>query len=453
MEYIPHTERDRRRMLETIGVASVEDLFSDIPEPFRLKTPLNLPPPLTEQEAFSLLDEMASRNRPDRIVLTGAGAYRHYIPAVVGHVTGRSEFYTAYTPYQAEISQGILQAIYEYQTMIAGLTGMQVANASMYDGASAAAEAAVLAAKTLGRSRIVTARSVHPEYRRVLSTYAWANGYDVAEVPFGPDGRVDGKALRDAVDGRTAAVVIQSPNFFGVIEDLSSLEETVHGPGALLVAAFTEALSLGILKPPGYSGADIVAGEGQSFGNPVAYGGPYLGIFAASEKFLRKIPGRLAGATVDLDGNRAFVLTLQTREQHIRRERATSNICSNEALCALAASVYLASLGKNLKKLAELNVRKALYLKDRLLTLPGWKPVFSGPVFNEFVLRCPDPRGANAAMEKEGITGGCEPGRDYPELEGCLLFCATEMLSRSDMDRVVEILAGTRASTASKRKE
>ncbi|PKN35466.1 MAG: aminomethyl-transferring glycine dehydrogenase [Deltaproteobacteria bacterium HGW-Deltaproteobacteria-19] len=442
MEYVPHTERDKRRMLETIGVASVEDLFSDIPESFRLKGSLNLPPPLAEQEAFSLLEELAARNRPGRIVLAGAGAYRHYIPAVVGHVTGRSEFYTAYTPYQAEISQGILQAIYEYQTMIANLTGMQVANASMYDGASAVAEAAVLAAKTLGRNRIVTARSVHPEYRRVLSTYAWANGYDLAEVPFGADGRVDGKALQGAMDGRTAAVILQSPNFFGVIEDLSSLEETVHSAGAFLVAAFTEALSLGILKPPGASGADIVAGEGQSFGNPMAYGGPYLGIFAATGKLLRKIPGRLAGATVDRDGNRAFVLTLQTREQHIRRERATSNICSNEALCALAASVYLVSLGKNLKKLAELNVWKALYLKDRLLSLPGWKRVFSGPEFNEFVLRCPDSRGANALLEKEGIIGGCELGHEYPELEGCLLFCATEMLSRIDMDRVVEILTG-----------
>jgi glycine dehydrogenase subunit 1 len=446
MEYVPHTEQDRLRMLETIGVASVEDLFSDIPEPFRLKTPLNLPPPLAEQEAFSLLKEMASRNRPGRIVLSGAGAYPHYIPAVVGHVTGRSEFYTAYTPYQAEISQGILQAIYEYQTMIAGLTGMKVANASMYDGASAVAEAAVLAAKTLGRNRLVAARSVHPEYRRVLSTYAWANGYDVVEVPFGADGRVDGKALQEAVDERTAAVVIQSPNFFGVIEDLSALEPAVHGPGALLVAGFTEALSLGLLKSPGASGADIVAGEGQSFGNPVAYGGPYLGIFAASEKLLRKIPGRLAGATVDRDGNRAFVLTLQTREQHIRREKATSNICSNEALCALAASVYLASLGKNLKQLAELNVWKALFLKDLLLGLPGWKPVFSGPVFNEFMLRCPDPRRANEALEREGIVGGFELGSEYPELEGCLLFCATEMLSRGDMERAAEILAGARSS-------
>jgi len=444
MEYVPHTDEDKRQMLETIGIADLEDLFADIPEPLRLREPLNLPPPLTEPEAFALLEETAARNRPGRIVLTGAGAYRHYIPAVVGHVTGRSEFYTAYTPYQAEISQGILQAIYEYQTMIANLTGMQVANASMYEGASAMAEAAVLAAKTLGRKRIVAARSIHPEYRRVLSTYAWANGYEVAEVPGGPDGRVDGKTLQEAVDERTAAVILQSPNYFGVIEDLSAAAGVVHRAGALFVAGFTEALSLGILKPAGACGADLVAGEGQSFGNPVSYGGPYLGIFAASEKFLRKIPGRLAGATVDRDGNRGFVLTLQTREQHIRRERATSNICSNEALCALAAAVYLVSLGKNLKHLAELNVWKALYLRDRLLSLPGWKPVFGGPVFNEFVLRCPDPQGVNAALEEEGIVGGRDLGRDYPELEGCLLFCATELLSRKDMDRVAEILAGPR---------
>jgi glycine dehydrogenase subunit 1 len=441
MDYVPHTDEDRRRMLLTIGVADLEDLFTDIPESLQLKQSLNLPPPLTEPEAFALLGEMAARNRPGRIVLTGAGAYRHHVPAVVGHVTGRSEFYTAYTPYQAEISQGILQAIYEYQTMIAGLTGMRVANASMYDGASATAEAAVLAARTLGRDRIVAARSVHPEYRRVLSTYAWANGLDVAEVPSGPDGRVDGPALKEAVDGRTAAVILQSPNFFGVVEDLLSLEGVVHGAGALLVATFTEALSLGLLRPPGACGADLVAGEGQSFGNPLAYGGPYLGIFAATEKFLRKIPGRLAGATVDRDGRRGFVLTLQTREQHIRREKATSNICSNEALCALAAAVYLACLGKNLKALAELNLWKALYLKDRLLSLPGWEPVFAGPVFNEFVLRVPDAGAANAALEAEGIVGGRELGRDYPELEGCLLFCATETLSRRDMDRVAEILA------------
>jgi glycine dehydrogenase subunit 1 len=386
------------------------------------------------------MQELAAKNRVPALTLRGAGAYHHYIPAVVGHVVSRSEFYTAYTPYQAEISQGILQGIYEYQTMIAGLTGMQVANASMYDGASALAEAAVLAAKTLGKDRIVMVRSIHPEYRQVVRTYAWANGYEVVETPFAQSGGLDREALLDSVDDRTAAVLVQSPNFFGVIEDLAAVERDVHAKGAWLVAGFTEALSLGLLKPAGEIGADIVAGEGQSFGNPLNFGGPYLGIFAAQGKLLRKIPGRLAGATVDREGRRGFVLTLQTREQHIRREKATSNICSNEALCALAAGVYLASLGKNLHKLAWLNVQKARYLKEKLSALPGWSPVFDGPVFNEFAVRCPDPAGANAKLERNGIVGGYEAGRDYPELSDVLIFCATEMVTKEQMDRVAGIL-------------
>jgi glycine dehydrogenase subunit 1 len=374
------------------------------------------------------------------VTLTGAGAYHHFIPAVVGHVISRSEFYTAYTPYQAEISQGILQAIYEYQTMIARLTGMQVANASMYDGASAMAEAAVLAAKTLNRTRIVVIRSVHPEYRQVVKTYAWANGYEVIETPYEKSGRINRDALLQAVDDRTAAVLIQTPNFFGIVEDIASIASDVHAKGALLVSGFTEATSLGILKPAGDMGADFVVGEGQAFGNPMNFGGPYLGIFASTNKFLRKIPGRLAGATVDKEGKRGFVLTLQTREQHIRRERATSNICSNEALCALAAAVYLVSLGKNLKKLAELNIRKAQYLKQRLSEIEGWEVVFPAPVYNEFVVRCPDPKAANQKLQAKGIIGGYELEKDYPELKNSLLFCATEMLSREDMDRIISIV-------------
>jgi glycine dehydrogenase subunit 1 len=312
----------------------------------------------------------------------------------------------------------------------------------MYDGATAMAEAAVLTAKTLNRKRFVMARSVHPEYRHVVKTYAWANGCDVVEVPYGPTGQVDADALREAADDGTAAVLLQSPNFFGVIENVAALSPIAHHHGACLVAGFTEAVSLGLLRPAGDMGADFVVGEGQAFGNPMNYGGPYLGVFASTDRFLRKIPGRLAGATTDREGKRGFVLTLQTREQHIRREKATSNICSNEALCALAAGVYLASLGKNLRRLAELNLQKAHYLRSRLVALSGWGNVFSGPVFNEFVLRCPDPRLMNGRLQERGIMGGYDMGRDYPELGDCLLFCVTEMVSKEDMDNVVSILGG-----------
>ncbi len=443
MDYIPHTREDQRVMMESVGIRSIDDLFTDIPEKYRLKNLLDLPSALSEQDVFALMKDIGSQNKLPSITLMGAGVYHHYIPAVVGHVISRSEFYTAYTPYQAEISQGILQAIYEYQTMIAKLTGMQVANASMYDGASAMAEAAVLAAKTLNRTKIIIVRSVHPEYRQVVGTYAWSNGYDVVEIPYEKSGRLNRDALLQTLDDNTAAVLIQSPNFFGIVENIASIESDVHAKGALLVSGFTEATSLGILKPAGDMGADFVVGEGQAFGNPMNFGGPYLGIFAGTNKFLRKIPGRLAGATVDREGKRGFVLTLQTREQHIRRERATSNICSNEALCALAAAVYLVCLGKNLKKLAELNFRKAHYLKEKLSGLKGWELAFSGPVYNEFVMRCPDPKSVNQKLENAGIIGGYEPGKDYPDLKECLLFCATEMMTKEDIDRVVSIITGS----------
>jgi glycine dehydrogenase subunit 1 len=440
MDYVPHTPEDQKQMMELIGIRAIDELFADIPDKYRLKKLLNLPHAVSEQEVSFLMHNIGSCNVISPISLMGAGAYRHYIPAIVGHVISRSEFYTAYTPYQAEISQGILQVIYEYQTMIAKLTGMKVANASMYDGASAMAEAAVLAAKTLGRKKIVIVRSVHPEYRQVVGTYAWANGYEVVETPYGKSGQLDKDVLIQAVDEQTAAVLIQSPNFFGVIEDIASIESGIHAKGALLVSGFTEATSLGILKPAGEMGSDFVVGEGQGFGNPMNYGGPYLGIFASTDKFLRKIPGRLAGATVDKEGKRGFVLTLQTREQHIRREKATSNICSNEALCALAAAVYLVCLGKNLKKLAELNIRKAQYLKQKLSELKGWKVVFTAPVYNEIVVQCPNPQKVNEKLRAEGIIGGYEMEKEYPELKNALLFCATEMLTKQDIDRVVSIM-------------
>ena len=440
MDYCPHTKDDIARMQATIGVKSIEELFADIPGKFRLQKIPDVPSGLSEQETIALMSAIAARNQMPRLTLTGAGAYVHFIPSVVSHIVGRSEFYTAYTPYQAEISQGILQAIYEYQTMIAHLTGTEIANASMYDGASAMAEAAVLSAKMSNRSKIIVARSVHPQYRQVLRTYCWANGYTVTEVPYAASGQLDLAGLQSTLDENVAAVIVQSPNFFGCLEDITPIADAAHEKGALLISGFTDGTSLGILKPAGACGADFVVGEGQSFGNPINYGGPYLGVFAAREKFLRRIPGRLAGATVDKNGKRGFVLTLQTREQHIRREKATSNICSNEALCALAACIYLAALGKNLKKLAALNVNKAQYLKSQLLQIPGWKEVFSSQIYNEFALRCPDARAVNEKLQAEGIIGAYDLQKDYPELKNTLLFCATEMLSKNDMDRVIEII-------------
>jgi glycine dehydrogenase subunit 1 len=427
-------------MQASVGINGLEELFADIPRKYRLNRLPDIPMPLSEQETLAVMNDLSRKNTLPRLTLTGAGAYHHYIPAVVGHIINRAEFYTAYTPYQAEISQGILQAIYEYQTMIAHLTGTEIANASMYDGASAMTEAAVLSGKMSNRSQIVVASSVHPEYRQVLRTYCWANGYTVAEIPFATSGQLDLDILKNEIGDNVAAVLVQSPNFFGAIEDIVPIADAAHKKGALLVACFTDGTALGILQPAGKSGADFVVGEGQSFGNPLNYGGPYLGIFAAREKYLRRIPGRLVGATVDKNGRRGFVLTLQTREQHIRREKATSNICSNEALCALAAGVYLAALGKNLQKLAILNVQKTQYLKKQLLQLNGWKEVFSAPIYNEFVLRCPNPRQVNEKLKNEGIVGGYELQKDYPKLENALLFCVTEMLSKEDMDKVVAIL-------------
>jgi len=440
MDYCPHTPEDIAQMQAVIGIGGIEELFADIPQKFRLRQIPGMPASLSEQEIWELMRTQSEKNRTPRATLTGAGAYHHFIPAVVNHIVGRAEFYTAYTPYQAEMSQGILQAIYEYQTMIAHLTGTEIANASMYDGASAMAEAAVLCAKMSNRSKLIVARSVHPQYRQLLQTYAWANGCTLTEIPCMPSGQVDRAALAAALNKETAAVIVQSPNFFGCIEDLQPLTDAAHEQGAMLIAGFTDATSLGLLKPAGECGADFVVGEGQSFGNPLAFGGPYLGIFAAREKYLRRIPGRLAGATVDKNGRRGFVLTLQTREQHIRREKATSNICSNEALCALAAGVYLAALGKNLGKLASLNVYKTQYLKNKLLQLRGWREIFSAPVYNEFALACPDARLVNDKLRKEGIVGGYELSKDYPELDQALLFCATEMLSKDDMDNIVRIL-------------
>ncbi|MCX7981415.1 MAG: aminomethyl-transferring glycine dehydrogenase subunit GcvPA [Syntrophales bacterium] len=440
MDYIPHTVEEINRMLQVIGVKSLEDLFVDIPPHLRLSRRLDLPGSLSEQELAQEIKVLSGKNRIPSLCLMGAGAYNHYIPAVVRHVISRSEFYTAYTPYQPEISQGILQAIYEYQTMILELTGMEVTNASMYDGATAMAEACLMALKARGTSRVVVSRAVHPEYRSVLKTYVGTNNYDVQEVPFDKEGRTDLRVLTNVLDHEVAVVVIQSPNFFGVIEDMAAIAHLTRERKISLCYTFTEALSLAFLKPPGDWGVDFVAGEGQSFGIPMNYGGPSLGILATTREFLRRIPGRIVGATKDREGNRGFVLTLQTREQHIRREKATSNICSNEALCALAACVYLSLMGKNIMKLARLNFEKAHYLADQLSKLKGWKLSFPTPFFNEFTLQVPDMPSVVEALSQEGILPGYVLNRDYPELASDLVFCVTEVVTREDMDKVVSIL-------------
>jgi len=425
-------------MLQAIGVRSLDELFKDVPADVRYPR-LDLPQPISEAE---IMAELASLNSHDADATTyacflGAGSYHHFIPSVVGHITGRGEFYTAYTPYQPEISQGTLQAIFEYQSMVCALTGMDVANASHYDGATAIAEAAIMAHNaTRGRKKIVVSPALHPEYRSVLRTYT--QGLDI-QVVGDEDLAAGNERLLQLIDGDTACVIVQNPDFLGRIENLQSLADAAHAAGALFVVS-VHPISLGMLKPPAMYGADIVTAEGQSLGWPMDFGGPYLGVFACREQYVRRMAGRLVGQTVDSRGQRGFVLTLQTREQHIRREKATSNICSNEALCALAAAVYLVCLGKNLRTLAELNLRKAHYLRERLLTLPGWEAVFPGPFYNEFVVRCPDPAAVNRKLEASGILGGFVLSQDYPELEHALLLCATETLRKEDIERVLSII-------------
>jgi glycine dehydrogenase subunit 1 len=401
------------------------DLFADIPASVRLKGPLSLPPPRSELELLQELGAQSGRNQSGDPFL-GAGSYRHFIPSAVKHIIGRSEFSTAYTPYQAEASQGTLQAIYEYQSMICGLTGMEAANASMYDGATALAEAAMMAARITGRRAIAVSAAVHPHYRAVLKTYCAATDLTITEIPFDLASGLTEGVRRLGAD--TAGLIIQQPNFFGNIEPADQAAELAHKNGALFIVS-ADPISLGLLKPPGEYGADIVVGEGQSLGNPQSWGGPGLGIFAAKKEFLRQMPGRLVGATTDLGGKRGFTLTLSTREQHIRRERATSNICSNQALCALAACVYLSLLGKaGLKKVAELCLQKSNYLKR---SLPASSLLFpSTPIFKEFAVK---------SRQKVGV----DLGTFYPELAGSRLLCVTETIGKDLLDKLVaRILAG-----------
>jgi glycine dehydrogenase subunit 1 len=443
-KYLPMTAADRDAMLRVAGREHLDELFAEIPAEVRLRRPLALPPALADGELLTHLRDLSERNgHADRLAcFLGGGAYDHVIPSVVWHLAGRSEFYTAYTPYQAEIMQGELQAGYEYQSMLCELTGMDVANASMYDGASAVGEAAVMARDLTRRDEIVVSTAVHPHYRETLRTFVRHLGMVVRDVPYHEGVTAPGH-VRDLAGDRTAAVIVQTPNVFGCIEDGARLAAAAHDAGALLIVAVAEPISMGLLQPPGAFGADIVAGEGQALGNHLSFGGPYLGMLATRDAYVRRMPGRLVGVTTDHRGRRGFVLTLQTREQHIRREKATSNICTNEALNALAAAVYMAALGKTgLRRVAEVNARRAHYARERLTALPGIRSGFAAPTFNEFVLRTSvAPEELNARLRPHGILGGLALHRWYPELEDGWLICVTEARSRAQIDRLVAAVA------------
>ncbi len=443
---IPHTDEEIARMCGVVGIASVDELLNVLPGELRLTRPLRLPEALSEQEVGSLLRDMSRRNTStdDCSCFLGAGAYNHYIPSAVDHIISRSEFYTAYTPYQPEISQGTLQSIFEYQTFICQLTGMEVSNASLYDGASAVAEAVLMAGRITGKNHVLLSSTLHPEYRETALTYLEGGGVSSRVLPYCPEkGTTMIQAVEECKDD-IACLVVQHPNFFGSLEEIEALSRAVHDKGGLLVVAVAEPLSLGILKPPGELGCDIVVGEGQSFGSPLSFGGPYLGFMATRERYLRQMPGRIVGQTVDRNGKRAFCLTLATREQHIRRARATSNICTNQGLSALACTVYLVLLGrKGLMELSRLNIAKAAYLRKRLLDVKEISAAFTSPCFNEFVIEVDgDPEGFLEELLEHGIVGGLSLGRFYPELDRHILVTATEMNTKEEIDRYGEVAEG-----------
>ena len=442
MRYLPKSPQERQEMLGALGLESAEELFSQLPPDLRLDRPLDIPAGKSEYEIIDYFRSRADENANGYASFLGAGVYRHFRPVIIDPIVTRGEFLTSYTPYQAEISQGVLTTIFEFQTMICQLTGMEVANASMYDGSTSVPESAMMAARITRRQKILAARSLHPEYRQVLDTYTLRQGLPVETVAYdAASGQMDLADLDSKLGDDVAAVIVQSPNFFGVVDQTKLAGALARKHGALLVVIFTEAISLGLLEPPSY--ADIVAGELQSFAHPPSYGGPFVGVLATKEKYIRQVPGRLVGETVDEQGNRAFCLTLATREQHIRRAKATSNICTNQALVALMATVYMTVFGKaGLRELAEQNLSKAHYLAGAIEGHGGSR-VFSGPFFNEFVVR---PNGASAAevngraLENK-IVGGLDLGRFYPELEGSLVVCATEMNTRDEMDRYAAAFA------------
>jgi len=442
MSFVPHSDADRRDMLAKIGVADVGELYSDVPSNLLLGHDLDVPAALSEWEAMRRVSELAGRNA-DLVCFAGGGMYDHYVPAAVDHIIRRSEFYTAYTPYQPEVAQGTLQVIYEFQTMICELTGMDVANASMYDGPTATAEAAVMARSVKRRDRVLAARSLHPHSRKVTNTYLEGLGSELELVDYGPDGLLDMEALQVMLDDDVAAVLVQYPNFFGGIEDLAPIADAVHAAGALLVVQ-ADPVMLAVLRSPGSLGADIVTAEGQPFGNGPSYGGPVVGLFAATEKLVRKMPGRIVGGTVDLEDRRGYVLTLQTREQQIRREKATSNICTNQGLMALAATVYLSLVGKSgLRQVAETSVQNAHYARRRLEEA-GVELLFPGaPVAREFAVKTRE--NSNRVIERgvaEGLLVGVSLQRFRSlNLEDGLLIAFTEKRNREEIDRLVNVLS------------
>ncbi len=446
MSYIPNTKADQQKMLASIGAAGVGELFEQIPAELHMHGRLDLPAAMSEIELRRHFAELASQNAATDTCSSflGAGIYDHFIPSTVAAITGRSEFYTSYTPYQPEISQGTLQSIFEFQTLICRLTGMEVANASLYDGATAVAEAALMASSITGRTEWVVSDCVHPSYRETLRTHAWASGHTVRE-----QGRrgitTDYGNLSEAAGDNTACVIVQNPNFFGSLEVISEAEQAARACGALFVVCY-DPISLGLLKTPGDYNADIAVAEGQSLGIPQSFGGPLVGLFACKQQYVRQMPGRVVGATTDAKGRRGYVLTLQTREQHIRREKATSNICTNQGLCALAATVYLTTLGKHgLREVAELCVQKSHYLAESIAALPGYEVMQESSearFIKEFVVRCPTPvPEINRELREAGIIGGLDLGRFYQDMADCMLLCVTEKRTREEMDSFVEVLA------------
>jgi glycine dehydrogenase subunit 1 len=437
--YIGNTNNDREQMLKEIGYDSIDSLFKAVPDSVRLKENLNLPTAQSEIELVKNLKQLANKNMnvDDYTCFLGAGAYDHYIPAAIDQLVLRQEFYTAYTPYQPEISQGTLQVIFEYQTMISELTGLPVVNASMYDGATAMTEAAIMACEATKRTEIIIASSVHPENRQVLNTYAQYRNISIVELGLN-EGQADIDELKNKINKNTAAVIIQSPNFFGIIEDVASMKDIIHENKSLLIVC-ADPISLALLKSPGELGADIAVGDGQSLGNSLSFGGPYLGFMAVTEKLMRKMPGRIVGETVDKDGNRGYVLTLQTREQHIRREKATSNICSNQALNALIATIYLTLIGKEgLKQVAELCLQKSHYAYNQLINTGKFSSVFNKPFFKEFVLKSNESVcELNNKLLKSNIIGGYDVEKNYPELKNCWLVAVTEKRTKEEIDYLI----------------
>lgn len=445
MRYIPNSPEEREEMLKIVGLGSVDELFRSIPKEVQLNRGLKVTEPLSEPEVIAEMERLAAKNTAaGKPSFLGAGAYSHYSPTVVDHLIQRSEFFTSYTPYQPEIAQGTLQYIFEFQTLVCQLTGMDVANASMYDGSTSMAEAFLMAQRVTRRDKVIIAQTVHPEYLEVAKTYTQHGDLTIDTIGFNTaSGRILAEDL-SKLDDQTAALVIQSPNFFGCVEDLAYLADKAHEVGALLIVVVTEAISFGLLKSPGACGADIVVAEGQSFGIPLGFGGPYVGLFACKDKYVRQMPGRLVGVAYDKDGNRGFVLTLATREQHIRRDKATSNICTNQGLIALAATIYMETMGKKgLQEVAMQNAQKAAYAAREIAKLPGYSIPFSAPRFNEFVVRAP--KNANEILEKirveNDIIGGLPLSWHYNDYPNDFLACVTETNTKAQIDDLVNGLS------------